>query len=188
MGDVKNISVFDACAVVSILKNPDLVSDLQHCYSLTRGQLMHFRTNLPAIHTEMKQCPGQIACSWGRGIRHNQCPGRNHMFDSSLLTPVGLITHISKTLGRDFSEVAENQAGEPADLDARGHMPTLTEDVTPGTEIARDHHVHRRSIREDSPSSLTGLLALEALVLKSISNRLVQLQSRLVALPEEVFR
>src|SRR5690606_40965442 len=60
MGDVKNISVFDACAVVSILKNPDLVSDLRHCYSLTRGQLMHFRTNLPAIHTEMKQWPGQV--------------------------------------------------------------------------------------------------------------------------------
>src|SRR5690606_10544799 len=44
-------------------------------------------------------------------------------------------------------------------------MPTLTEDVTPGTEIARDHHVHRGSIREDSPSSLTGLLTLQALLL-----------------------
>src|SRR5690606_24952375 len=75
-----------------------------------------------------------------------------------------------------------------ADLDVRGHVPTLPEDVSPCPQVSRNHHVHRSRIRENSPGSLTGLLALEALVLKSISNRLVQLQSRLVALPEEVFR
>src|SRR5690606_12503422 len=111
---------------------------------------MHYRTNLPAIHTEMKQCPGQFACSCGRGIRHNQCPGRNRMFDSSLLTPVGLIRHILKTVGGDVSEVSKDQAGKSADLDVRGHVPTLPEDVSPCPQVSRsEEHTSELQSREN---------------------------------------
>ncbi|KQX43509.1 hypothetical protein ASD97_25895 [Streptomyces sp. Root63] len=57
----------------------------------------------------------------------------------------------------------EDQAGEDLNLSIGGDMVPLLKHVPESPQVSRNHHVHRSGIRENSPGSLTSLLALKTI-------------------------